>query len=134
MSTVGAPHESDAPAGPKLVAHVLRVLAAAPLFDLGETLVSHGAATALAAHELAADTFFARHASGDWGEVEEFDRKGNAFAVAHGITRFLIQSAYTLPGGELLVVMTTPDRTRTGMLLEHELEEREVSVREGYAR
>ena len=133
MSSVPVSGESDEAAAPKLVPYVPREHAASPLFDLGETLVSPGASAALAAHGLVADAFFARHASGDWGEAEDFDRKGNAFAVTHGITRFSIDSVYPLAGGERLFVMTTPDRTRTGMLLEHELEEHEVSAREGYA-
>ncbi len=119
---------------PQFAVHRIRERPDVPRFDLGATLLSQGAAAALAASGLAADTFFARHAAGDWGAVEEFDRLGNEFALAHGITRFLIQSVYPLPGGEVLIVMTTPDRLRTGMLLEHELREHAVSARDGYAR
>jgi SAM-dependent methyltransferase len=133
MSSSPVPDESRAADDPKLVPYVLRESAAAPLFDLGETLLSQGASVALAAYGMAADMLFARHASGDWGAAEEFDQQSNAFAVAHGITRFPIDSVYPLPGGELLIVRTTPDRTRTGMLLEHELKDQEVSAREGYA-
>jgi ubiquinone/menaquinone biosynthesis C-methylase UbiE len=134
MSTdvTGAP-QRPAPTQ-RFTPYPLREPVAAPLFNLGETLISGAASAALAAHGLAPGPFFARHASGDWGETEAFDRNANDFAVTRGITRFLIQSAYRLPGGEPLIVMTTPDRTRTGMLLEHELEEQEVSAREGYAR
>ena len=134
MSDVPVADDSHEVAGPKLEPYVLRERAASPLFALGETLVSPGALAALTAHGMVADVFFARHASGDWGEAEEFDRKGNTFAVTHGITRFPIGSVYPLAEGGPLVVMTTPDRTRTAMLLEHELEEHEVSAREGYAR
>jgi len=133
MSSIPVLNESRAADDPKFVPYVLREPATAPLFDLGETLLSHGASMMLAAYGMVADMFFARHASGDWGAAEELDRKSNAFAVAQGITRFPIDSAYPLPGGELLIVRTTPDRTRTGMLLEHELEDHEVSAREGYA-
>lgn len=107
--------------------------ATAPLFDLGETLLSHAASAALAAHGLAPDLFFARHASGDWGEAEEFGCKSNAFAVERGITRFSIKSYYPLPDGEMLMVMTTTDCTRTGMLLDREFVDRKVSALEGYA-
>lgn len=119
---------------PQFTAYRIPERTAVPRFDLGATLLSQGAAAVLAASGLAADTFFARHAAGDWGAVEDFDRLGNEFALAHGITRFLIQSVYPLPGGEVLIVMTTPDRRRTAMLLEHELAEQEVSARDGYAR
>lgn len=101
-------------------------------FTLGETSVSPAAAQALAAQGLAAESFFARHADGDWGVAEVFDQRGNAFALAHGITRFLIQSSFRLPDGELLLVMTTPDRRQTAMLLDREFEEQEVSTAEGY--
>jgi ubiquinone/menaquinone biosynthesis C-methylase UbiE len=103
-------------------------------FSLGQTSVSQRAAAALAASGLTADTFFARHAAGDWGEAEAFDQRANAFALAHGVTRFLIQSTFPLPNGELLLVMTTPDRTQTAMLLDREFEDAEVSAAEGYAR
>jgi len=103
-------------------------------FSLGQTSVSQSAVAALAANGLNADTFFARHAAGDWGAAEAFDQRANAFALAHGVTRFLIQSAFPLPDGELLLVMTIPDRTQTAMLLDREFEDTEVSAAEGYAR
>ncbi len=134
MSVVPAPDPASEGDAPTFVPHLLREHAVTPRFDLGETVLSHGAAAALTAHGLVADTFFARHASGDWGAAAEFDRLGNEFAVAHGITRFPIASVYPLAGGDVVIVMTTPNRTRTGMLLEHELEEHEVSALEGYAR
>ncbi|MEP7187811.1 MAG: methyltransferase domain-containing protein [Roseiflexaceae bacterium] len=134
MSDVPVPDELCEADTLNLVSYLLRERTASPLFDLGETLVSPRASVALATHGIVADVFFARHASGDWGAAEAFDRKSNAFAVAHGITRFPIDSLYPLPDGTLLIVRTTPDRMRTGMLLEHELEEHEVTAREGYAR
>jgi SAM-dependent methyltransferase len=103
-------------------------------FSLGQLSVSPLADAALAANGLSADTFFARHAAGDWGSAEAFDQRGNAFALAQGVTRFLIQSAFPLPDGELLLVMTTPDRTQTAMLLDREFEDTEVSAAEAYAR
>lgn len=103
-------------------------------FSLGQTSVSPRAAAALTANGLNADMFFARHAAGDWGVADPFDQRGNAFALAHGVTRFLIQSAFPLPDGELLLVMTIPDRTQTAMLLDCEFEDTEVSAAEGYAR
>ena len=104
------------------------------LFLLGETSVSAGAAQALAGHGLLPEHFFARHAAGDWGVAEPFDQRGNAFALAHGVTRFIIQSSFALPDGELVLVMTTPDRRQTAMLLDREFEDREVSPAEAYAR
>lgn len=103
-------------------------------FSLGQTSVTERAAAALAAHGLSPDSFFARHAAGDWGEgVGEDDRTGNAFALEHGVTRFAITSVYRLPDGAELLVMTEPSRTRTGMCLDDELVDRPVTAREGYA-
>jgi SAM-dependent methyltransferase len=125
--------EADEPQATKLAHYLLRDPAPTALFDLGQTMASAGALAALATHGLAADAFFARHASGDWGEAEAFDRKGNAFALEHGITRFVIQSLYRLPDATGLLVITTTDRARTGILLEHEFEDRDVSTLQGYA-
>ena len=105
-----------------------------PRFTLGERSVSPAAVQALTTHGLLAESFFARHAAGDWGVAEPFDQRANVFALANGVTRFLIQSSFPLPDGELLLVMTTPDRAQTAMLLDREFEDIEVSALEGYAR
>jgi hypothetical protein len=60
---------------------------------------------------------FARHASGDWGEVNEEDQKLNDEALVHGD---LILSAYRTLKGVRLWVVTEADRSSTVALLPQE--------------
>jgi hypothetical protein len=62
-------------------------------------------------------TFLDRHASGDWGEVDEHDRQANEYAVEHGLR---VLSAYTLSSGEKIWVITEADRSSTTILLPEE--------------
>ncbi len=59
----------------------------------------------------------ARHATGDWGELDAEDRAANGRAVATGER---ILSAYTLTTGEQLWIITEADRGATTMLLPRE--------------
>ncbi len=56
----------------------------------------------------------ARHASGDWGDLEDFDRKQNDRALQEGGRLF---SAYTTSSGIRLYVITEADRSCTTALL-----------------
>ena len=85
-----------------------------PLFSLGRMLATPGALDALAAAEASAATYLARHVRGDWGDLDDEDRKVNAFALAHG-ERLL--SAYSLPTGERMWIITEWDRSATTVLL-----------------
>ncbi|MDP9440381.1 MAG: hypothetical protein M3P49_16855 [Actinomycetota bacterium] len=58
-----------------------------------------------------------RHLSGDWGEVDAHDRKANDDALKYG-TRLL--SAYTLPSGVKVWIITEADRSSTTFLLPEE--------------
>jgi hypothetical protein len=62
-------------------------------------------------------TFLDRHASGDWGEVDEHDRQANEYAVEHGLR---VLSAYTLSSGEKIWVITEADCSSTTILLPEE--------------
>jgi hypothetical protein len=64
-----------------------------PKFQLGRLLITPGAQDALAATGESVWTYFARHAQGDWGEVDAEDAAANDEAVKDG-SRLL--SAYTL--------------------------------------
>ncbi len=61
--------------------------------------------------------YLERHASGDWGEVDAHDRRANNRALKDG-TRLL--SAYTLPGGRKVWIITEADRSSTCLLLPSE--------------
>jgi hypothetical protein len=58
-----------------------------------------------------------RHANGDWGEVDEHDRKANEDALEHGLR---VLSAYTLRTGERIWIITEADRSSTTILLPEE--------------
>ncbi len=57
-----------------------------------------------------------RHLTGDWGDVDEFDKQQNDLAVKEG-SRIL--SAYQTPAGKLWV-LSEADRSATTMLLPDE--------------
>ena len=82
-------------------------------FPLGRILATPGALEAL--REAGEDPlrFLARHASGDWGELDPHDRRENELALKHG--RRLLSS---YPVGEKRVwVITEANRSYTTLLL-----------------
>ena len=58
--------------------------------------------------------FIARHASGDWGDLGEEDKRENELSVRQG---FRIFSAYTSSSGIRVWVITEADRSCTTALL-----------------
>ena len=86
-------------------------------FSLGQLAATPGALEAMEASGQTAEFFFARHASGDWGEVNEEDQKLNDEALIHG-DRLL--SAYRTLRGVALWVITEADRSSTVALLPQE--------------
>lgn len=62
-------------------------------------------------------TFLARHASGDWGEVDERTRKENEYNVRHDLP---VLSMYTLRSGAKIIVKTDAHRGRTSFLVPQE--------------
>ncbi len=61
--------------------------------------------------------YIERHLSGDWGEVDAHDRRANDAALRHGMR---LLSAYTLPGGKKVWIITEADRSLTCVLLPEE--------------
>ena len=57
----------------------------------------------------------ARHASGDWGNLEDFDRPPKNTALHQGSGRLF--STYTISSGIKLYVITEADRSCTTALL-----------------
>ena len=91
-------------------------------FLLGQLAATPGALEAMEASGQTAEFFLARHASGDYGEVNEEDRQLNDEALVHG-DRLL--SAYrTLKGVKLWVITEAADdnghRAATTILLPDE--------------
>ena len=87
------------------------------LFELGHVVATAGAAA------LGVDfaPYLARHAAGDWGELDRFDKRQNNQAVKAGLR---ILSAYDVPSrdGETarIWIVTEADRSTTTILLPSE--------------
>ena len=91
-------------------------------FPLGRLAATPGALEAMEASGQTAEFFLARHASGDWGEVNDEDQQLNDEALIHGDR---ILSAYrTLKGVKLWVITEAADdnghRAATTILLPDE--------------
>ena len=86
-------------------------------FRLGQTVATPGALAACEAAGQDPGQFFARHQSGDWGEVPPEDAEQNEFSVTHGLR---LLSAYTLETGVKVWIITEADRSVTTLLLPSE--------------
>ncbi len=82
------------------------------LFSSGDILATPGA-VGLGVELL---PYLLRHLTGDWGDVDEFDKRQNDLAVKDG-NRIL--SAYQTPAGKLWLI-TESDRSTTTFLLPDE--------------
>jgi hypothetical protein len=88
-----------------------------PLFPLGQIVATPGALAALARAQQPPTCFLARHASGDWGELEPTDVAENEYSITHG---FRLLSSYQTNAGEKLWIITEADRSATTLLLPEE--------------
>lgn len=87
-------------------------------FPSGKVVLTPGASQALRENEgCALLDYLIRHLTGDWGNVDEQDRKANDDALRLG-TRLL--SAYELPDNQTLWIITEADRSATTALLPEE--------------
>lgn len=87
---------------------------ATPLFPLGQVVATPGVLDALAPHPGLLHRLVARHAHGDWGDLDAEDRQANDDALKNGSRIF---SAYTTPDGEKVWLITESDRSATTLLL-----------------
>ena len=92
------------------------------LFSLGRVLATRGVVETLAGLGLGVDgsldPYLARHAAGDWGELDHEDQAANDWAVILGDERLL--SAYRLVDRTRIWVITEADRSATTVLLPDE--------------
>ncbi len=88
-----------------------------PLFTLGRVVATPGALAALEKAGEQPGDFLARHASGDWGDIDAEDARENEVSLKHG---WRLLSAYTLKGGAKIWVITEADRSSTCLLLPEE--------------
>jgi hypothetical protein len=54
--------------------------------------------------------YVARHGQGDWGDISQEDKAENELSLKCG---FRLLSAYTLPGGKRIWIITEADRSAT---------------------
>lgn len=87
------------------------------LFTLGQIVATPGALDALAEAGVQPYSYLNRHVNGDWGELDEEDKQENEFSVTRNLR---ILSAYKLPTGVRIWVLTEADRSATTLLLPSE--------------
>ncbi|HEV2294574.1 MAG TPA: hypothetical protein VGR35_12025 [Tepidisphaeraceae bacterium] len=83
--------------------------------ELGRLLVTPGVLEAAGDEDLR--PYLARHARGDWGIVDEEDKRANERALREGTRLF---SAYLLRNGTKVWIITEADRSATTVLLPDE--------------
>lgn len=86
-------------------------------FPLGQVVSTPGVLDALARADQDPWVFIGRHMNGDWGEVDEHDRRENEISLREGCR---ILSAYTLSDGTKIWIITEADRSVTTILLPEE--------------
>ena len=86
-------------------------------FPLGHVVATPGALQALEAAGQQPSVFLNRHSRGDWGEVNDEDKRVNEFSLRNG---FRILSAYTTTAGDKIWIITEADRSATTLLLPEE--------------
>lgn len=84
------------------------------LFSMGRIMATPGALETLRFVGMSASTLLARHAGGDWGNLDAEDRQANDRALMDGSRIF---SAYLLADtGERIWIITEADRNYTTVL------------------
>ncbi len=90
---------------------------ALPRFLLGQVVATPGALRALEVSGESPLEYLRRHVSGDWGELDEEDRRENELSLREG---FRLVSSYHLKSGDKLWIITEADRSVTTLLLPDE--------------
>lgn len=86
-------------------------------FALGQVVATPGALAALASAGQTPEALLTRHAQGDWGDLGEEDRRENDRSLIRGLR---LLSAYALPDGTKLWIITEADHSATTLLLPDE--------------
>lgn len=86
-------------------------------FSPGSIVATPGALAALEASGADPMAYLVRHIAGDWGDVDEHDRRENELSLQNG---FRLLSAYTLKTGTKIWIITEADRSATTVLLPEE--------------
>ncbi len=86
-------------------------------FSLGQVVVTPGFLEAMHNAGDKIVPYLLRHVQGDWGELDEHDRKENELSLRNG---FRLLSAYRLSDDTKFWVITEADRSATTFLLPEE--------------
>jgi len=86
-------------------------------FPLGQVVATPGALVALAEAGQTPHEFIRRHQTGDWGDLDEDDRRENERSLEIGCR---VLSAYHLRDGTKIWIITEADRSATTLLLPSE--------------
>jgi hypothetical protein len=86
-------------------------------FPLGRIVATPGALEALQRAEQDPQAFLTRHGAGDWGALDDADRRENERSLHAG---FRLLSAYRMRTGDTVWVITEADRSVTTLLLPDE--------------
>lgn len=84
-------------------------------FKLGECIIARNAEQLMKQQNINPIDLLLRHVIGDDGDLSESDKAMNTVAIANGNERVL--SAYLMPSGEKILVITEWDRSMTTILL-----------------
>jgi hypothetical protein len=85
-------------------------------FPIGRVVATPGALELLVEAEADLRILLARHRSGDWGELNEQDRRENELSLEHG---WRVLSSYPIGEGRVWII-TEADRSYTTILLPEE--------------
>lgn len=88
-----------------------------PLFELGQVVATPGAIEAMGEAKVSPGVYLRMHQWGEWGALDDDDKDINDRAVIYGDR---ILSAYILPTGVKIWVITEADRSATTFLLPSE--------------
>lgn len=83
-------------------------------FSLGKLVITKGCKAHMDAQYVNPMKYVLRHVAGDWGDLEAEDKASNNFALNK---KLRIVSAYNLPDGERIYVITEADRSYTTIML-----------------
>ncbi len=86
-------------------------------FPLGQMVATPGALRAFEAAGEPLLPYLERHARGEWGDLDEEDRRENEYALTR---RLRLLSAYRLRNGTKVWIITEADRSATTVLLPEE--------------
>lgn len=90
-------------------------MSTAPRFQPGRILMTPGAVDAMQVNGIKPSALVLRHLAGDWGDVDEHDKRANEKALKPSEPQRIL-SSYTLSEEDTVWVITEHDRSATTLL------------------